>query len=304
MSNALMQFSDELVALVEMVRQRTVTVSGMNVDLSNGGLGSGWLFDVHGHIVTNHHVVHGLVRDLRVQFAGRPAVPAYLVGSDAETDLAVVRCDITNLPLHPLVLRPLPARLGELCLAVGSPLRFRESVSWGIVSGLSRQLPTEYGFIEESIQTDAAINPGNSGGPLVDCLGNVIGVNVAKHGDAENIGFAIAAEIVADVVPEIILHGAVARGTLGISINETWEDDGSAQQVIKVARIRVESSQFHVDDVIIAINDVPMRRRYDVRKALARHAIGSTLRVIVRRGAQSLLLDVPVLVRPPASKKV
>jgi S1-C subfamily serine protease len=127
-----------------------------------------------------------------------------------------------------LPLRTTPVQLGEVCIAMGSPLRFRESISFGVVSGLARQVPNATnGFIEESIQIDAAINPGNSGGPLIDWQGQVMGVNVAKYSAAENIGFAIAAEIVGDVIPEIISHGVVLRGTLGISIGEHWADDGS-----------------------------------------------------------------------------
>jgi serine protease Do len=303
MFERLMQFSDELVALVDYVRESTVTITGMNVALSNGSVGSGWMFDHHGHIVTNHHVVDGMSRDFNVQFAGRRAVSARVVGSDPESDLAVLVCDVMPAPPPPLAMRLLPARLGELCFAVGSPLRFRDSVSWGVISGLSRQLPTDYGFIEESIQTDAAINPGNSGGPLVDCQGRVIGVNVAKIGSAENIGFAIAAEIVADIVPELIAHGSVTRGTFGISITESWAEDGSEQQVIKVGRIRDTTTPFKLDDVIVSINDLPVRRRYDVRKALSRNSIGTSLRVGVRRNGEVVSLDVPVVLRPSAPRK-
>jgi S1-C subfamily serine protease len=127
-------------------------------------------------------------------------------------------------------------------------------------------------------------------------------VNVAKIGAAENIGFAIAAEIVADIVPEIIAHGAVMRGTFGISISESWADDGSEQQVVKVGRIRDVTTPFQLDDIIVSINNLPVRRRYDVRKALARNAIGKTLRIDVRRAGQLIALDVPVALRQPASK--
>lgn len=302
MFERLMQFSDELVALIDYVRERTVTIAGMNVSLSDGSVGSGWVFDAQGHIVTNHHVVDGMSRDFTVQFAGRRVMPARVVGSDPESDLAVIICDVMPFVPAPMPMRLLPARLGELCFAVGSPLRFRDSVSWGVVSGLSRQLPTEYGYIEESIQTDAAINPGNSGGPLVDCQGRVIGVNVAKIGAAESIGFAISAEIVADIVPELIAHGSIMRGTFGISITESWAEDGSEQQVIKVGRIRDTATPFQLDDVIMTINDLPIRRRYDVRKALSRDAIGKSLRVGVRRDNQLITLDVPVSLRQPPVK--
>lgn len=298
MFERLLQFSDELVGLVDLVRQSTVTIAGMDVALRGDMIGSGWVYSHQGHIVTNHHVVDGMARNLNVQFAGRRAIPARVIGTDPETDLAVLMCaDGAPFPA-PLEMRLLPARLGELCFAVGSPLRFRESVSMGVVSGLSRQIPTDYGDIEESIQTDAAINPGNSGGPLVDCQGKVIGVNVAKLGSADNIGFAIAAEIVAAVVPELINHGNVVRGHLGISISEAWRDDGSEQQVISVLRTS-ETSPFQVGDVIRSINKLPVRRRYDVQKALRRDVVGSTLQVTVVRAGSDVNLVVPVTARPP-----
>lgn len=301
MYERLMQFSDELVDLIDTVRMSTVTISGMNVALSNDQFGSGWVYDAHGHIVTNYHVVDGLARNIRVLFTGRKARDAQVIGVDPESDLAVLACaDADDLP-PALPTRLLPARLGEICFAIGSPLRFRESVSMGIVSGLSRQLPTNYGFIEESIQTDTAINPGNSGGPLVDCMGKVIGVNVAKMGNADNIGFSIAAEIVDDIVPQLIQYGSVMRGSLGISIGETWAEDGSEQQVISVRRIRDENTQFQIGDVILSINDMPMRRRYDVRKSLYRDAIGKTLRVLIRRNGERMYLDVPITLRQPVS---
>ncbi|MFM2309644.1 MAG: hypothetical protein RLY87_1766 [Chloroflexota bacterium] len=297
MSSALQAFSDQLVALIERTRLATVTVSGMSTSLLQGGAGSGWLYDERGHIVTNAHVVEGMTRLLEVQFAGNRAQPATIVGVDSAYDLAVIRCELSDATRRPLAIRPVPAKLGEVCVALGSPLRFRESVSLGIVSGLSRQLSTGTSTIEEVLQTDAAINPGNSGGPLVDCLGAVIGVNVARRADADNIGFAIAAELVLDTVPELIAHGSIVRGTMGISIAESWADDGSARQVITVQKINTAQSLFQAGDIILAIDDQPVTRRYDVRKKLNRQSIGSTVTVAIQRAGAFLSIPVVVSVR-------
>lgn len=283
MSSALTHFSNDLVDLVAKTRARTVTIYGLSTDLLQGGNGSGWLYTTDGYIVTNAHVVAGMTRNLRVQFAGYPDIPAQIIGVDKVTDLAVVQVSQLPAGLTPLQVRPEPARLGEICLAIGSPLDFRQSVSLGIVSGTARQIDTGGGRMEEMLQTDAAINPGNSGGPLVDTTGCLIGVNVAKQARADNIGFAIPAEIVRDIVPELITHGAVARGSLGISIAEAWLDDGTPHPVIKVQRVSAPESPFAVDDVIVAMNDYPVTRRYDVRKHLGRSSIGNALTVRVRR---------------------
>lgn len=298
----LQQFNDELTTLIERIRHSTAMVSGMSVDLLTGGSGSAWLYDTQGHLVTNHHVIADIKRSLRVQFAGKPEIPAVIVGSDPSTDLAVLKVTL-NVPAVALPLRPQLPALGELCVAMGAPLRFRESVSLGIVSGLHRQLTLPDGVLEEIVQTDAAINPGNSGGPLIDMAGQVIGVNVAKRGDADNIGFAICSEIVADVVPELIAHGGVERGTFGLTVGEVMDASGQEDPTIVVQRVRTSPSLFEIGDIIICIDDQPIRRRYDIRKLLHRGTIGTTKQVVVRRADQLLTLTVPVMRRQQTAEK-
>jgi len=280
MSNALLAFSDQLVATIERTRLATVTVSGMTTNLMGGGMGSGWLFDDMGHIVTNAHVVDGITRLLQVQFSGQKSLYATIVGVDRACDLAVLRCTSVDQSRRPITVRAVPARLGEICITLGSPLRYRESVSMGIVSGLARQLPNGDGFIEEVLQTDAAINPGNSGGPLVDALGMVLGVNVARRSDADNIA-----------------HGSILRGTMGISIAESWAPDGTERQVITVQKINTAQSLFQINDTILALDDQPVTRRYDVRKYLSRARIGSTITASILRGSTPLSIPVVVSAR-------
>lgn len=178
--------SEEIVALAEAVVPSTVIVTGQTRDFAQSS-GSAWLFDDQ-HLVTNNHVVDGLVEPLWIRFPDHQQSRAMIVGTDPLTDLAVLEVD--SQMASPFTLRPHPARLGELCFALGSPLgEFPESMSLGIVSGLKRSLPTAEGrAIFGVIQTDCAINPGNSGGPLVGVDGQVIGVNTAIRSGAEGIG--------------------------------------------------------------------------------------------------------------------
>lgn len=201
----LRQFSDEIIELAERVVLSTAIVKGQTRDFDEGS-GSAFLYDVE-HLVTNNHVVEGMVDPIHVQLPGARQTEARVVGRDPLTDLAVLRFD--PQPAEPLLISARGARLGELCFAFGSPLgEFPESISIGIVSGLKRSLPTgDKQAIFDVIQTDAAINPGNSGGPLVNVDGLVIGVNTAAIPEADGIGFAVPADTVAEVVQELITYG-------------------------------------------------------------------------------------------------
>lgn len=298
--SVLRQFNLELVSLVQRVRQSVVTISGYSLDFATQSYGSGWFYDRTGYIVTNHHVIASIARKPEITISGSKAQDAEIIGSDEDTDLAVIRpVNYANKEFMPLPIRPTPAQVGELCLTMGSPLKYNDSVNMGIVSGIARQLVREAGKSEEIIQVDAAINPGNSGGALVDIDGAVLGVVVAKDAQAENINFAIPSEIVGDIVPELIQYGAVMRGTMGIRIGAEWARDGSDRQVITVQSIRSTPSAFVVGDIIVAINGMPIERRYDVRRLLNRHAIGTNLVVDIMRNNSPHTLSVHVTLRVP-----
>jgi len=288
----LAKISSELSELVMSVRTSTVTVICNDANLSSVGSGSGWMFDRSGHVVTNNHVVDGVTGRIMVKPSGRPEMEASVVGTDPDNDLAVLL--VPGLSLPPIPVREGPPLLGELCVAVGSPLGLRESASLGIVSGLSRLLPTSNGaLIDEVIQTDATINPGNSGGPLVDVAGYLLGVNTAGRTDAQNICFAVSGEVVTDVVPELIRYGGVQRSTLGISIASAWANvNGADQTVISVRRVSNPNSPIQAGDVIRQIGSTEIRRRYDVRKALNRDTVGRTLKVRVEREGSVIELAV------------
>jgi S1-C subfamily serine protease len=184
--------------------------------------GSGFVIDRSGNIVTNQHVVDGAT-SVRVRFRDGASAEARVVGTDATTDLAVIRVTGQTAHLHPLTLRTTDPRVGEAVLAVGNPFGYDWSVSAGVVSGLGREITSPNGFtLTDAVQTDAAVNHGNSGGPLVDRRGRVIGVNaqIADSGVDANVGVAFAVpidETTTDVIEQLRDTGRVRHSWLGIS---------------------------------------------------------------------------------------
>jgi serine peptidase DegS len=179
-------------------------------------LGSGVIVDAAGHIVTNHHVIAN-ADSIRVQLADGRVAEARIVGRDPDTDLAVLKIDLTPLPVVSFG-RSDRLKVGDVVLAIGDPIGLSQTVTHGIVSAVSRQ---QLGIapLEDFIQTDAPINFGNSGGALVDTSGALVGINtaiVAKNIGVEGIGFAIPVNMVRGVLGDIIAHGRVIRGWIGI----------------------------------------------------------------------------------------
>ncbi|MGC9468211.1 MAG: S1C family serine protease [Anaerolineae bacterium] len=184
------------------------------------GSGSGFVYDDQGHIITNFHVVEG-ADEINVTFADGTTLVADVIGQDPTYDLAVVRVDPDEHPLRPVPLGDSESlRIGQFVVAIGNPFGLEQSLSFGVISSLGRiiESPNER-FIGEVIQTDAAINPGNSGGPLLDLEGRVIGVNaqiVSPSRANAGIGFAIPAQIVERVVPELIETGVYRHPVMGV----------------------------------------------------------------------------------------
>ena len=183
--------------------------------------GSGWIWDANGYIVTNHHVVEG-ADALSVTFADGVEMPAELIGSDPDSDLAVIRIDSSLVQVFPVERGRLDEiAVGQRAIAIGNPFGYDNSMTTGIVSALGRSIESQTGYsIPLAIQTDAAINPGNSGGPLLNERGQVIGVNFlirSAVASSSGVGFAIPINIVERVVPSLIETGSYQHAWLGIS---------------------------------------------------------------------------------------
>ena len=189
------------------------------------GLGSGVIVSEQGYILTNHHVVES-VDQIEVALADSRKVPARVVGTDPETDLAVLKVEMKKLPAITFARPDDPLRVGDVVLAIGNPFGVGQTVTQGIVSGLGRSHLGITTF-ENFIQTDAAIHPGNSGGALVDANGNLVGINTAIYsqtGVSMGIGYAIPVSIARRVMEQIIEKGTVTRGWIGVGVQDITKE--------------------------------------------------------------------------------
>jgi len=194
----------------------------MNVTEVPQGAGSGFLWDEHGHVVTNYHVLEG-GQTFSITLPTGVTREARVVGVEPRKDLAVLHFETDGLEIQPLPIgRSAGLVVGQKVLAIGNPFGLDRTLTTGIISAVGREFPTGGGFvIEDVIQTDASINPGNSGGPLLDSSGNVIGVNTAIYspsGTSAGISFAIPVDTVRRIVPQLIRYGQVRRVGLGVTV--------------------------------------------------------------------------------------
>jgi serine protease Do len=296
------QFSRDLATVVRSVLPAVVALSGTSGDYVCSG--SGFIIDRAGHIVTNAHVVEDLRSPVDATLHGGAQQPASIVGKDPLTDLALLRLE--RAPRHHLTLRRKPAACGEMCLALGNPLgRYPESVTLGIVSGVARTVYQEIGRpIYGSIQTDCAVSAGNSGGPLVDVQGRVIGVSVRKDRQADNVGFAIPAETVREVVAELMASGRVRRASLGVTVRKGSVSIGgrTVEGVEVVDAPSTRSPGFRRGDLIVRIARTKVKDVTDVVRMLGGDRIGQSTTVeLVRHGKRRTLVVRPRELRTPES---
>jgi S1-C subfamily serine protease len=269
-------------------------------------LGSGVIVDSHGHIVTNHHVVAGADK-IQVQLAdGRNAV-AEVVGRDPDTDLAVLRIALDRLPVMQLG-RSDHLQVGDIVLAIGSPLGLAQTVTHGIVSATGRAQLGVATF-ENFIQTDAAINEGNSGGALVNVRGELIGINTAvlgKNRGAEGLSVAIPVGLVRGVMREILAKGRVVRGWIGIIPTDAEPERaaqlGYPQGSVVIDDLYLDSPAIRagiaINDRIVSIDGRPVRSGQDALTLVATHKPGSTVKVAGLRGTQPFAVELPVIETP------
>src|SRR5207237_6422828 len=179
--------------------------------------GSGFVLNANGYIVTNNHVVENAT-DIQVKLDDGRELPAKVLGRDSKTDLALLKVDATGLPVIPLG-DSTALQVGEPVMAIGNPFGLEQTVTTGIVSATGRVIGS--GPYDNFIQTDASINPGNSGGPLINARGEVIGINTAifsQRGGSVGIGFAVPSSLAKSVITQLVEHGRVERGWLGVSV--------------------------------------------------------------------------------------
>src|SRR5215207_9074905 len=294
-SRAVREVTDSLGPAVISVGTRAGRGGGRGVILgSNDGVATA---------VTNSHVVRGLRRQrdgggrLRVTLADGATVDAVVLGDDPSSDLAVVRFETEEKPVVAPLGEAKNLVVGQLVVAIGSPLGFQRTVTAGVVSALGRSLRGQDGrLIENVVQTDAAINPGNSGGPLADTSGRVVGINTAIIGGAQGIGFAVPVSAAfRRVVFALVTEGRVRRAFLGVMVQSRQESDGAGggAQVESIApNSPAERAGLRPGDVILGFDDKPVRSNGDLLNLLDASAIGRDVPLRVLRGKNELTLTV------------
>ncbi len=275
------------------------------------GAGSGFLWDRHGHVVTNYHVIQG-AQSIQVRLDSGEAIPASYVGGSMDHDLAVVRLRST-----PQGVRPIPVgasgdlAVGQAVFAIGNPFGLARTLTTGVISALDRRLPTAGGReVVGVIQTDAAINPGNSGGPLIDSAGRLIGVNTAiisGSGNSAGIGFAVPVDVVNRVVPKLITNGKVPRPGIGILVVD--EEIAARLGVMGVVidrvmpgseaeRVGLQGIDYRnrlIGDIIVAAGNQEVRNIDDFIRILEKFEIGEMILLDIRRGDQVRTVEVKIM---------
>jgi len=312
-----------------------VHLSVVNIS-TDEGTGSGFVWDTNGHIVTNYHVVSGF-KEVTVTFWDDTQVTAKVIGEDPDSDLAVIKVDPTDLDLEPVALGDsMDLRVGERAIAIGNPFGLAGTMTSGIISALGRSIdaPSNY-RIPEAIQTDAAVNPGNSGGPLLNWRGEVIGIVSQIRSPVRanaGIGFAVPIHIAKRVVPVLIQNGSYQHPFIGISgitlspernkvlgfpldlrgayVNEALPGHPAAKAGVRggteptdvVIAIGENGEPIRLKkggDVIIKINDQPVRRFDDLLVYLFRYASpGDTVVLTILRDGKEMEVPVTLGVRP------
>jgi serine protease DegQ len=273
-------------------------------------LGSGVIVSTDGYILTNNHVVES-ADEIEVVLADGRKAPAKVVGTDPETDLAVIRIDAKNLPVIVLG-RAEQARVGDVVLAIGNPFGVGQTVTMGIISALGRN-NLHINHFENFIQTDAAINFGNSGGALIDTSGNLLGINSAIYsqtGGSVGIGFAIPVSTAKTVLEAIIKDGAVVRGWIGIETQditpELAESFGLARDkgAIIAGVVRdgpADRAGIRPGDILLAVGGQPVASTNETLNVIAQLPPGRKATMTVMRKNREAAIDVNVARRPRVS---
>jgi serine peptidase DegS len=274
---------------------------------SRQDMGSGVLVSGDGYILTNNHVISG-VRDIQIALWDGRFAPAQVVGSDPETDLAVLKTDLQGLPAAPLA-EESDIRVGDVVLAIGNALGLSHTVTMGIVSATGRN-DLRAVLYEDFIQTDAAINAGNSGGALVNAAGEVIGINTRNLGRAtggQNIGFAIPIQLARDVMQQIIEYGSVRRGWLGAQFNDLplalQADGSSVRRGIQVREVSPGGPAWNAGirpgDILLALDGIVVDDARALLLAIAQKAPGAQVELQVHRNEQVFTTYATLIQQPP-----
>ena len=317
------------IPLTEIFEKAEPGVVRVNVHRESGsnGVGSGFVFDKNGHIITNAHVIND-AQKIEVTFLDGRSYHAEVVGYDEYTDIGVIKVSADLKLLHPLSLGDSSnLKVGEQVAAIGNPFGLSGSMTSGIVSQLGRLLPSDVGFsIPDVIQTDAAINPGNSGGPLLNMRGEIVGINSAIQsttGEFTGVGFAIPSQTIAKIVPSLILKGEYNHPWIGITGRDIDPDlakvlnlnDAVGFLIVGViddspaakAGLRGSEETVSVDgvnypkggDIILSVDGIDVRKIDDILIHLQRaKAVGDEMVLKILRDGRTTSVTITLEERP------
>ncbi len=299
-------YSRAVITVVEAVGPAVLMVatrkSGHGRSLEQEGAGSGVVIAPDGYILTNNHVVEG-ADGISVSKQDGATLDAVLIGTDPATDLAVIRANGSDLH-HAVFGESNTLKAGQLVIAIGNPFGFNSTVSTGVVSALGRSLRSRDGrLIENIIQHTAPLNPGNSGGPLVDSRGRVVGINTAIIAMAQGIGFSVPADTAVWVVSEILVHGRVRRGFLGLAAQQRPIDRRMARlhaientYGVEVVGINPdgpsERAGIKMGDLIVSVAGKKTETIDDLHRTLSERMLGDPLDLVILRRQELIVLEV------------
>jgi len=306
--------SSAVITAVARVMPAVVVIQSTSGGAAGGasGVGSGFIFNADGWILTNKHVVEG-ADEITVQLHDSRLFTGRVVGIDTLTDLAIVKIDATDLPVAPIGSSD-ELEVGQLAIAIGNPLgNFENTVTTGVVSGLGRHIQAGDGGasseqLNNLIQTDAAINPGNSGGPLINSAGAVIGINTAVNQDAQGIGFAIPIDVARPIMDLAVAGEPIARPWIGVRyvlVDRQLEADrdlsvdhgvlidaGANGSPAVIPGSPAEEAGLQEGDIVVAVDGDPVDADHDLSTRILPHVPGDTVHLSVVRGGETFEVTV------------
>jgi S1-C subfamily serine protease len=312
--NLLPSLQESIIKAVEKVSPSVVNVSTVKIvhdalfrAVPLKGVGSGFIFDSKGHIITNYHVIEDAEK-VQVSLIDGKLLAGKVVGVDPSMDIAMIK--VSNGDLQGAELGDSSnLKVGQFVIAIGNPFGLigGPSVTFGVISSLNRRIKTEQGIIENLIQTDAAVNPGNSGGPLIDIDGKVIGMTTAIIPFAQGIGFAIPINSIKQVLNDLINYGKVMRpwlGIVGITMNKGLADyfDLLVDKGVLIVKV-IEGSpayqyNLRVGDIIRSIDGNEINNLEDLLRELQKRKPGNKIDVSIVRGARRSVITVTLGLTP------
>ena len=278
----------------------------------SSSLGSGVIVSEKGYVLTNHHVIEA-ADEIEVALSDSRRSKARVVGTDPETDMAVLKIDLKNVPAITFAASD-QARVGDIVLAIGNPYGVGQTVTFGIVSALGRHLGIS--TFENSIQTDAAITPGNSGGALVDLNGNLLGINSAiysRTGGSQGIGFAIPSNLARQVMEQILENGVVTRGWVGIGVQDITPELAESLKLARTSGALItdvvsggpaDVAGLKPGDVLLSVGDKPVNDYAGSLEAIAALKPKTSTVLKVQRNSREVNLSVNVGLRPKPRREM